>query len=149
MSASSAKVRSETSSPGSSSRARCRRIGSPSWAILRMAMARILALEAAAPGDVGLARALIAEAGQREEGVAQAVQVDDQQAAQGLLAPSTNDLPFPSAADRARVVEGGGSLRPTREHEAAERGQLALRRVDRRFEGGDVFRPELSRAEPV
>src|SRR5690606_5372786 len=149
MSASNARVRSETISCGSSSRARCRRIGSPIWAILRMAMAGILTPEAAAPGNVGLASALIAETRQREQRIAQPLEVHDEQVAHRLLTPCADDHALGATADRARVMQRRGPFRSAGEHERPQRSKLALGAVDRRLERQHLVGSDLSRAEAI
>ena len=68
-------------------------------------------------------------AGEDEEKVGESVEVDDDQRAKLVARGSAQRLPLGAPADRARDVEPRRRLRPAREHEAPELGEVGVEPV--------------------
>src|SRR5260221_1300764 len=78
------------------------------------------------PGHSSGAGALVGDAGEREEHVGEAVEVDDDQRRKGDVALKAHDVPFGAAAHPARDMERGGPLRAARDDETPEWGELPV-----------------------
>ena len=77
-------------------------------------------------------------AGHHEQGIGQAVQVDDHVGADRLGRGERHDQALRATAHRPRHVEAGGADRPSRQDEVRQRAELRRHPLDRALEGGDV-----------
>ena len=94
-----------------------------------------------APEGFGLGADLGGPAGEDEEEVGEAVEVDEALVADRLVPAEGGDEPLGPAADGAGLVEVGADEAAAGEDERRELGEAGVQVVDRRLEEGDVARP--------
>src|SRR5258707_8323106 len=90
------------------------------------------------PGPFSGAGALVGDAGEREEHVGEAVEVDDDERRKVDVALKAHDVPFRAAAYRARDMERGGLWRAAGNDESPEWGELRVAFVDGALELRDA-----------